>query len=271
MRLKEYFWMIGLKPKIKTYGSKKITVDLPKDGRIEFAHWLHTKSFKYIITQEELDEMRTFLSPGDVCIDIGAYIGDTAVPMGLVVGKTGCVFALEPNAYVYKILAENAELNKDKTNIIPLPFAATPQDQEMEFNYSDNGFGNGGFHENISKWKHGHAFKLKIQGKNLVNYLEKNYPEYIPKIKFIKLDTEGYDYTVLLSLSGLIKKVKPFIRTEVFRYTDSDLRRKTFYFFKEHGYRMFYFNELNDYTGKEILHENEVINGGHFDIFARPI
>lgn len=270
MRLKEYFWMIGIKPKIKEYGAKKLAVDLSKEGHIEYAQWLHPKSFKYIPTQEEIDELRKFVSPGDVCIDIGGYIGDTAIPMALAVGKTGCVLALEPNKYVFKILAVNAGLIKEKGNIIPLQFAVTPEEEEMEFNYSDYGFGNGGLHENISKWKHGHAFKLKVQGKNLVKYLEQNYPELIPKIKFIKIDTEGYDLTVLQTLSSLIKTVKPFIRTEVFRYTDIDYRKKVFAFFKEHGYQSFYFNSIIDYQGK-LLTEEDVINGGHFDIFARPL
>jgi len=62
-------------------------------------------------------------------------------------------------------LKKNAELNAATTNIIPLMFAATPEDAEMEFQYSDSGYCNGGRFEGMSKWLHGHAFKLGVQGK----------------------------------------------------------------------------------------------------------
>ena len=71
--------------------------------------------------------------------------------MALAVGKSGCVFALEPNSYVYPVLAKNAALNPDKTHILPLPFAATPEDAELVFQYSDSGYCNGGRFAGISR------------------------------------------------------------------------------------------------------------------------
>lgn len=122
-----------------------------------------------------------------MAIDIGAHTGDSTVPIALAVGKTGCILALEPNKYVFSILEKNSELNKDKTNIVPLMFAATEEDGEFEFNYSDAGFCNGGFHAGVRKMRHAHAFSLKVQAKNLLSFLQAEYSELIQKYVLSKL------------------------------------------------------------------------------------
>jgi FkbM family methyltransferase len=183
VKAKELFYMIGLRPKAQTYGFEIKTFDLAEDGKIQYAQWLHPRETPKQITQESVDELRRFLSPSDVAIDIGAHSGDSTIPMALAVGKSGCVLALEPNSYVFPVLAKNAELNPDKTHIIPLPFAATPEDAELTFQYSDSGYCNGGQFDQISRWSHGHAFELRVQGKNLLRFLQKSKPELIPKIR----------------------------------------------------------------------------------------
>jgi len=54
----------------------------------------------------------------------------------------------------------------------------------------------------MSKWLHGHAFKLGVQGKNLQSFLKETYPQLVPKIRYIKIDTEGYESVVLQSLAA---------------------------------------------------------------------
>ena len=104
-------------------------------------------------------------------IDIGAHTGDTTVPMALAVGKSGLVLALEPNKYVYKIVEKNASLNRAHTNIIPVCFAATSEDGDFTFNYSDASFNNGGFCRRSHVKNHHLNYTLKRYGKNLQNYL----------------------------------------------------------------------------------------------------
>src|SRR3984885_12812804 len=194
---------LGLQPGPKTYGFKLKSFELPGDGTVEYAQWLHPRETEKEITQLSIDALRKFLSPGDVAIDIGAHTGDSTIPIALAVGKQGCVLTLEPNRYVFSVLKKNAELNSGKTNIVPLMFAATPEDAEMEFQYSDSGYCNGGRFEGMSKWLHGHAFKLKVQGRNLRSFVLENYPELVPKIRYIKIDTEGYESVVIQSFSEL--------------------------------------------------------------------
>ncbi len=269
MKLKELPYFLGLQPGPKTYGYMLKRFDLPNDGIVEYAQWLHPSETAKEITQQSVDALRKFLSPGDVAIDIGAHTGDSTIPMALAVGKKGCVLALEPNRYVFQVLQKNAELNSERTNIIPLMFAATPEDAEMEFQYSDSGFCNGGRFEGMSKWVHGHPFKLKVQGRNLHSYLKANYSQLIPKIRYIKMDTEGYESVVLESLAGLISLCKPYLKVEVYRKLDDGHRRALYQAIAGHGYEIRKVVNEGDYFG-EIISEKDMNQWRHFDVFCAP-
>jgi FkbM family methyltransferase len=204
-----------------------------------------------------------------VAIDIGAHTGDSTIPIALAVGKHGCVLAVEPNRYVFPVLQKNAELNPDKTNVIPFLFAATAKDEEMEFRYSDSGYCNGGRFEGISKWLHGHAFKLNVQGRNLHAFLQANYPSLVPRIRYIKTDTEGYESVVLRSLGQLIAQTKPYLKVEVYRKLDDASRRALFRMITQFGYAVRKVTSEADYLG-EILQEQDMGKWRHFDMFCVP-
>ena len=269
MKLKELPYFLGLQPGPKSYGYKLKNFELPSDGPVEYAQWLHPNETEKEITQASVDAIRKFLSPGDVAIDIGAHTGDSTIPITLATGKEGCVLALEPNRYVFPVLQKNAELNPGKTNIIPLMFAATPEDAEVEFQYSDSGFCNGGRFEGMSKWLHGHAFRLKVQGRNLQSFVMATYPQLLPRIRYIKIDTEGYEATVLASLSDLISRNKPFLKLEVYRKLDEAQRRALYRSIAGYGYVVRRIADDGNYFG-EILTEQEMNKWRHFDVFCVP-
>jgi FkbM family methyltransferase len=258
-----------MRPGPKTYGQKIKRFELSGDGIVEYVQWLHPKETEKEITQQSINDLRKFLSPGDVAIDIGAHTGDTTLPIALAVGKTGCVFALEPNRYVFPILKRNAELNAAKTNIIPLMFAATPEDAEMEFQYSDPGFCNGGRFEGMSKWLHGHAFKLAVQGKNLQSFLKEAYPQLVSRIRYIKIDTEGYESVVLQSLADLVAQCKPYLKVEVFSKSDDLQRRALYRSIAGQGYEIHKCDGDGRYFG-EIVAEQDLCKWRHFDMVCAP-
>ena len=269
MKTREILYLLGFRPAPRTYGFEVSAFDLPRDGRVEYARWLHPRETAKTFSQESVDQLRKFLSPGDVAIDIGAHTGDSTIPMALAVGKSGVVLALEPNPYVFPVLKKNCELNRDKMTIFPLPFAATPEDSVYEFEYSDAGFCNGGLHENVSRWKHGLAFKLKVTGKNLAAYLAREFPHLLPRIRYIKVDAEGYDLTVLSTLSDLIAKYHPFIRAEVFKWTRRPQRERLFQFLAAAGYTIWRVENEANYCGKALGVES-VMEWAHYDIFGVP-
>jgi FkbM family methyltransferase len=269
MKLKEIPYFLGLRPAPRSYPYELRGFALPKDGTVSYAQWLHPRETKKEITQDTVEELRKFLSPGDVAIDIGAHTGDSTLPVALAVGPAGCVLALEPNPYVFSVLAKNAELNPSKSKIIPLMFAAASEDAELEFRYSDAGFCNGGQFAGISRWVHGHAFTLTVQGKNLQKFLQENYSELIPRIRYIKMDTEGNDLGVVQSLSNLISQYKPFLRMEVYGRLDKSQRRELFQSVARHGYIVYRIADEGNYRG-EPLTEQDLLRWRHFDIFCVP-
>ncbi|TBR18610.1 MAG: FkbM family methyltransferase [Chitinophagaceae bacterium] len=269
MRVIDFLSLVGFKAKIKEYGFELVSVNLPTEGNFQLAQWLHPMAGKMLVFPDEIESIKKFLKPGDVAIDIGAYTGDTAIPMAIVTGGSGAVLALEPNKHIFKVLEKNAELIREKGNIIPLPFAATPEDCTMNFEYSDSGFCNGGYHEGISKWKHGHAHTLEVEGKNLEKFLHENYSHLISRIKYIKVDAEGYDCTVLESLATIIEKQKPYLRVEVFKHSELNYRKRLYYFLKKYNYQIYYFGGTANYKG-QLIEECDLMKWHHYDMFAIP-
>ncbi|MCZ8217240.1 MAG: FkbM family methyltransferase, partial [Cyclobacteriaceae bacterium] len=208
------------------------------------------------------------VSEGSMIIDIGAYIGDTTVPMALAVGKNGLVLGLEPNKYAFKILEKNASLNKGLTNIVPLCFAATDKDGEFEFNYSDASFCNGGFLSQIEQQNHHHIYKLKVTGKNLVNYLHQNHAQDLAKLALVKVDAEGYDKEIIKSISPILSEFKPKLMVECYKKLTTTERNELFDVMDNLGYNVYYLENFND-DGQRIKIERSNMNDHrHFEMLA---
>jgi len=206
---------------------------------------------------------------GDFCINIGAHLGDTTLPVALAAGKTGYVLALEPNPFVYHVLEKNARANRHLYNIGTIMAAALKEDGFATFEYSDQGYCNGGHHEGISVLMHGHAYKLNIYGINLEKELRENYSDWLPKLKFIKVDTEGYDLYVLETLSDIIT-FKPVTKSEIFKHTDINYRKKVLHFFKNLNYSI-YKVKAEPITYDLELTDELLLNEKHYDIIASPM
>jgi FkbM family methyltransferase len=269
MRLTSFLNAVGLRPRPRTYPYEVVSFDLPREGRVRYAQWLHPGETRKSVDQATVDELREFLRPGDLAIDIGAHTGDTALPMGLAVGPSGTVLALEPNPYVFPVLEATAQLNPEKARIVPLRFAAAPSDGFLDFEYSDAGFCNGGRHEGISRWRHGHAFKLRVQGVNFRRYLETRHPDLLPRLRFLKVDAEGFDATILESLEKLVAAHKPYVRAEFYRHLDRGQRERLFGFFERNGYRL-HRVELESRLRGEPVTLGRLLDWEHFDVLAVP-
>ncbi len=204
------------KKEFKDYKFQVVDFDLPIDGKVQYAQWLHPGEFGNEVKQENVNFYRNYIKKGDFAIDIGANEGDTTVPMALAVGKEGLTLALEPNPHVFKVLSANTALNQEKTSIVSLNVAATAYDGNFTFGSGDPSYGNGG----IVGFTHNQArnvrYTLDVTGINLENYLRKNYGEWLRKLSLIKIDAEGYDKEIIKTLDGIIREYKPTLITECF-------------------------------------------------------
>lgn len=271
MKLREFVNLLGIKPQPKRFGCVVETHHLPREGPVEMAHWLHPNCPFLAPAQADVDRLRRFLRPGDVAVDVGAHVGDSTLPIALAVGADGCVFALEPNRYVFPVLERTASLNRDKTNIIPLMFAAMRSDGAYEFQYGDSGYSNGGFHEGVSRWVHGSAFVLEVEGRNLQDFLRRHHADRLARLRFIKVDAEGFDLAVLETLEEIIGERRPYLQVEMFNLRKSPRgdRARLFEFLMRHGYAVYRLDAGQPGWGERVTADN-LMQWNHYDVLCVP-
>ena len=147
--------------------------------------------------------------PYDVVIDIGACYGDTAVPLAT---RSNIVLAFEPNPHSFTVLKANADINT-AVNIIPYNLAVG-QDEFLEFFYGGD-YCNGG---RWGQWKVGDPGErpVKVRSISLPSFLDLHHPGLISRIGLVKIDTEGYDGSILSTLRPIIDAAAPAIIVEWF-------------------------------------------------------
>jgi len=265
--IKKAFEKRRLKRTFDEYGFevKKFHMDI---GEIEYAQWLHPFEKPKQITQANIDFYRKLTTPGGMVVDIGAHTGDTTVPMALAVGNRGLVLGLEPNKYVFKILEKNAELNKDKTNIVPLCFAATKEEGVFSFNYSDASFCNGGFLSEIKNKNHRHNFILDVAGKNLQDFLTKEYSENLSRLSLIKIDAEGYDKEIIKTIPLILNTYTPNMMIECYKRLGNEERFDLFDVVSGLGYKLYYLVNFEDLGQLKLIERSDMLEKEHFEMLA---
>ena len=255
------------------YPAKIYSFDLKDEGKVDFANWDNPLISPLLINQEMIDFFKKFIKKGDLVIDIGANIGDTTVLMALAAGSSGITLGFEPNPFVYKILEKNASLNKEKQNIVPLPYAITIKEEEFYYISSEASFANGGISPTKNSIHGKFIFPDKIKGINLQVLLEQEYKDKLKNLSFIKIDTEGYDKEIIKSISDLIDKYKPAIVAESFKYSTPEEKVELYNVINQHEYEIFYFEDFNINAriiklekSKDITNWEKTIN-----IYAVPI
>jgi FkbM family methyltransferase len=165
--------------------------------------------------------------------------------MALAAGSSGIALGFEPNPYVYKILEKNASLNKEKQNIVPLPYAITLKEEEFYYISSEASFANGSISPTKNSAHGKFIYPDKIKGVNLQVLLQQKYKDKLKNLSFIKIDTEGYDKEIIKSISDLIEKYKPAIVAESFKYSTPEEKIELYDVIKQHKYDIFYFEDFN--------------------------
>lgn len=270
MKLRSLFEFVGFKSAPQSYGHRIDSFELEQEGTIRFAQWLHPKCKPRTFQQGEIDELRRYIAPGDAVIDVGAHLGDTTMLFALATGPQGRVFAVEPNRYVLPVLQRNAGLNPQAAPFTVLPYAATAQSMPLVFDYSDPGFCNGGDLSSHGRFRNGHLYKLDVEGRNIAGELAAQAPEWLPRIRFIKTDTEGNDAAVIETLRDVIASARPYLLCEVYKRSP-ELQRRAFHrlLTTELGYRVYHADPYAKLRGDE-LGADDMMRDRHFDVFCVP-
>ena len=151
-------------------------------------------------------------------LDVGAYIGDTA----LYYAKRGAfVVAIEPLPSNYNAMLRNIELNPDlKPRIIPINIAISSEDGFVELSYSAQLNGAASIY-------HTSKFKTKVKSMRLSTLIKEIANMGIDlskfKIRVLKMDCKGCEYDVISEAEVL--RLFDIIKIEYSGY----LRNKTYH------------------------------------------
>lgn len=163
-----------------------------------------------------------FVKKSSTVLDIGAYNGDTALPLAFLVGESGKVLAFEPNQKTYSSLSVNSLINPE-VNLKTFNFGIAEESKEYNFRYQNN-YTTGGIdlptlitHE-TGEFPEKAIFKCR----NLNDFLKEEGVSW-SDINLIKTDIDGYDCELLWSLRNELRKHKPVIIIEWLPGYEDDL------------------------------------------------
>lgn len=148
------------------------------------------------------------LEKDDIVIDIGSYIGTHTLPMSRYSKR---VYAFEAHPDIFNCLKSNVEVNSINNVILNNCLLSDNKKQLSFYKRCD------GTSRVSNKTVKGQC--LNLQSDTLDNII--NLDE---KIKLIKIDVEGHEFSVLEGSKNIINKHKPFIFIEVFKNKKKQLQ-----------------------------------------------
>ncbi len=152
----------------------------PSDGTGSFFEVFHENVYDRIISPKE----------GDVCLDVGAYVGMWSVRAAMMVGKTGRVLAAEPSPDNQRWLNDNvADLP-----VTVLPYLVSDHDGREKLYMSPAT----SCHSTVLK--HGTAVDMEC---HCVDWIA--WKHQLDAIDFIKIDAEGAEMKVLQGASRILR------------------------------------------------------------------
>jgi FkbM family methyltransferase len=146
-----------------------------------------------------------WLRDGDTVIDVGAHTGRHAVPMAACVGQTGQVRAFEPNPRIFPLLQRRVSA-LGLSNVSMQDLALSDSAGEAEFVIAIDRIEESGLRER----QYDSATRLEHVQVKLVK-LDDIAPE---SVRFIKIDTEGAEFNVILGAKETIARLRPVVSFE---------------------------------------------------------
>jgi len=123
----------------------------------------------------------------------------------------------------------------------------------------------------MSRWLHGSAFKLRVEGRNVQHFITREHPDLLPRLRFIKVDAEGFDLAVLETLEELIGRLRPYLQVEMFslRKSAPAYRLKLYEFLARHDYDVYRMDGSADFRGERVT-RNNLMRWNVYDVFCIP-
>jgi len=156
-----------------------------------------------IYDQQMTEVIKSIITPGMVCLDIGAMIGYFTLIMARLVGEEGKIFAFEPEPHNFDLLVKNIAINGyDNTTAVPKAVSNKNEKTELFLDRI-----NLGSHSLVTPGANTHTL-----GKDIITVetqtLDSLFRDYDGKIDFVKIDAGGAETAVLEGMKTIINKNK---------------------------------------------------------------
>lgn len=199
--------------------------------------------FRGYYEKNVIDAIKRILKQGFVAIDAGANIGTHTLIMAKLVGSSGKIFAFDPHKESCDRLKENVNLN-NFSNTKVLQFALSNKKGTMSlFSYNEEITDHGT--ASLYDLPHLQKTEIKVPVSTIDEFFNE---ENLNRIDFIKIDTRGSDFPIILGAAESIKRFNPYV---VFEYNRDNWNRSGFKweeskdFFDKNGYRLYFINQKN--------------------------
>ncbi len=175
-------------------GEFMLVID-PQNGYLDAQ--LYTSDFyeRHIVA-----EFIANIKKGDTCIDVGANIGHHTIIMSQLTGNTGAVIAFEPIPYIREQMNESLTLNAI-SNVKVLPYALSDSEGPMVLHINRGNVAG----SSLVNAKGSEEIAVELRTLDALNF---------PKVDFMKIDVEGFEYHVLKGGVQTIEKCRPTILLE---------------------------------------------------------
>jgi FkbM family methyltransferase len=190
--------------------------------RSQHLTFLFQPNIKYEDTIQS--KIKKYIREGDIIFDIGANIGQYAMPFSELVGKHGKVYSFEPDFKNFAFLQFNANINKCY-NVTCLNYGLGKENTKMVF-----------FRDTESGGRKG-SFIEKFVGENYKGFKEnvvlKNFDTIVKlygKPDFVKIDVEGFEQKVIEGLTIELQNCKFLIEVR------EDTKKIIFEYFNRNGF-----------------------------------
>jgi FkbM family methyltransferase len=155
------------------------------------------------------------IQPGNICIDAGANFGYYSLLMAELAGQEGKTMAIEPNAYLCKLLSFTNSLNGFHFDIINKALA--DHAGEITLSIPPNYWGSATIRPNVEE----DMTKELVQTDTLDSIIEQ---AGLPRVDFIKMDCEGVEPMIFAGMEKTLQQnpqLKIIMEYSPFLYNDA--------------------------------------------------
>lgn len=148
---------------------------------------------------------------GDVALDVGANIGWYSLLLDKLMPDNSLIYAFEPDPLNYALLSSNIKLN-NASKVVPVQLALSDKNEVRKlYQYSNNNLGRHSLLDiNESDY-------VEVETITLDGYINSVGID-VEKVKFLKIDIEGYEYFALCGANNLLDHITTVISEFVPRY-----------------------------------------------------